>query len=122
LSPEQSTELIARLERAFGSATDVTPAEGGVLHVLLSKLHLPDPWTPTTTRAITIWENWPIERPRFLVDPEVTGDGGEPPRSNDLVYVAGESWRQFSFQFPWKGNDPVLAVQNWLERFYVEPA
>jgi hypothetical protein len=33
------------------------------------------------------------------------------------VYLLGEPWRAFSFQFPWSGNDPVLAVQKWLTRF-----
>jgi hypothetical protein len=50
----------------------------------------------------------------------VVGDAGEPPRSNDTVYVLGEAWRHFSFSFPWNGDDPVIAVQSWLERFSVE--
>jgi len=111
---------VARIERAFGSARDVTPAPGQPLHVLIEEVILPEAWSPNPTRALVIWEGWPGSRPRFLIDERVRGESGEPPRSNDLVYVLGEGWRQFSFSFPWVGDDPVVAVQKWLERFSVE--
>jgi len=120
VEPAEATDLIARIERAFGSARDVTPAPGQPLHVLMEEVVLPDAWSPNPTRALVIWEEWPGSRPRFLIDEQVRGEGGEPPRSNDLIYVLGEGWRQFSFSFPWVGNDPVIAVQKWLERFSVE--
>ena len=115
-----TTTLVDDLKEAFGSAEDVTPAEGQPLHILLPSLALPEPWKPSPSRALTIWERWPEERPRFLIDMAVVGDAGEPPRSNDTVYVLGEAWRHFSFSFPWNGDDPVIVVQSWLERFSVE--
>lgn len=116
----ETADLIARIERAFGSARNVTPAPDQPLHVLMEEVVLPDAWSPNLTRALVIWEGWPEARPRFLIDEQVRGESGEPPRSNDLVYVLGEGWRQFSFSFPWVGDDPVVAVQKWLERFSVE--
>ena len=116
----EASELVARLVRAFGPARDVTPVPGQPLHVLIEEVDLPEPWRPRPTRALVIWEGWPEARPRFLIDQAVRGDGDEPPRSSDLVYVLGEGWRQFSFSFPWAGDDPVIAVQMWLERFSVE--
>lgn len=116
----EAAELINQIEQAFGPARDVTPAPGQALHLLMEEVDLPDAWSPNPTRALVIWEGWPAERPRFLVDEQLRGEGGEPPRSNDLIYVLGEGWRQFSFSFPWVGEDPVIAVQKWLERFSVE--
>ncbi len=115
-----AAELIARLEQAFGRARDVTPGPDQALHVLMEEVALPEAWKPSPTRALVIWDSWPGARPRFLIDEQVRGESGEPPRSNDLVYVLGEAWRQFSFSFPWAGDDPVIAVQRWLERFSVE--
>jgi hypothetical protein len=113
--------IVARLSTAFGGADDVTPADDQPLHALLPKLELPTPWAPSPTRALSIWENWPNERPKFVVDEHVVGKDGEPPRSSEPVYLIGESWRQFSFSFDWKGNDPVHAIQRWLTRFVKEP-
>jgi len=116
----QREVLVERLALAFGDAQDVTPAADQPPHILLPKLVLPRPWKPASTRALTIWTNWPFERPQFLVDMAVVGDGGEPPRSNHDVYAVGETWRGFSFTFAWAGSDPVRAVQMWMERFTVE--
>jgi hypothetical protein len=110
-------EIVAKLDAAFGGARDVTPGEGQPLHVLLERLELPEPWTPSPTRALTIWGSWPAGRPDFFIDYGVRGADGEPPRSHSDAYHLGESWRAFSFQFPWSGSDPVLAVQRWLTRF-----
>lgn len=109
-----------RLALAFGNAKHVTPAEAQPLHVLLPAVDLPEPWKPVTTRAMTIWADWPSVRPQFLIDESVVGEGGAPPRSNHSVYAAGESWRGFSFEFAWSGDDPVRAVQLWMARFIVE--
>jgi len=120
MEAEQRKDIVARLEEAFGAAENVTPADGQVLHVLLPSLLLPEPWTPSQSRALTVWEGWPDGRPRFLIDHDVVGEMKEPPRSSDPVYLIGESWRQFSFTFPWVGEDPVLAIQLWMERFSTE--
>jgi hypothetical protein len=112
--------LVQRLAVAFGKATDATPADGQVPHVLLPAIKLPKPWRPSSTRALTVWENWPGTRPQFVIDESVAGEGGEPPRSNHSVYLLGESWRGFSFNFAWSGDDPVRAVQLWMARFMVE--
>jgi hypothetical protein len=117
---EERARLVTDLGAAFGGAEDVTPAEGQVLHVLLPQLELPAPWQPSPTRAMTVWEAWPSTRPQFLVDESVVAESGEPPRSNHQVFVAGESWRGFSFAFDWVGGDPVRAIQLWMERFVVE--
>ena len=109
-----------RLALAFGDARDVTPVDGQPAHILLPKISLPAPWKPSRARALTIWGKWPHERPQFLVDEKVVGERGEPPRSHHPVYAVGETWRGFSFTFPWVGADPVRAVQLWMERFVVE--
>jgi hypothetical protein len=118
----QREALVDCLACAFGGARDVTPAANQPPHILLPSLDLPTPWQPSTTRALTIWADWPTTRPRFLVDQAVIGDKGEPPRSSNPVYTGGETWHEFSFAFPWSGDDPVLAVQLWMSRFVAEPS
>jgi hypothetical protein len=110
-------EIVFGLDAAFGRARDVTPAPGQPLHILLARLELPEPWEPSPTRALTIWASWPGGRPDFFIDYAVRGADGEPPRSHSDAFHLGEAWRAFSFQFPWSGDDPVLAVQRWLTRF-----
>lgn len=112
--------IVARLVRAFGAARDVSPTPEQALHVLLPEIVLPDPWTPSPTRALTVWEGWPGSRPVFYIDANVTGETGAPPRNPSPTYVLGETWNAFSFSFPWVGDDPVRAVQTWLTRFEVE--
>ncbi len=112
--------IVERLVRAFGAASDVTPAVGQPLHVVMPALALPEPWTPSPARALTIWVGWPGARPKFYIDQQVVGERGEPPRSNSLEYHLGEPWRQFSYSFPWVGDDPVRAVQMWMTRFVRE--
>ncbi len=112
--------IVERLARAFGAASDVTPAPDQPLHVLIPELCLPEPWTPSRARVLTIWVGWPGTRPQFLIDQKVVGENGEPPRSNSLEYHLGEPWRQFSYGFPWSGDDPVRAVQMWMTRFVTE--
>lgn len=109
--------VIDRLSQAFGGAIDVTPAEGQPLHALLPQLALPEPWGPSPTRALTVWQGWPSQRPRFVIDERVVDADGQPPRSNNTVLLAGESWREFSFAFAWQGNDPARAIQLWMTRF-----
>ena len=113
-------DIVAPLSAAFGSAEDTTPAPDQPLHVLLPQLELPDPWKPSPTRALTVWRNWPAERPQFVIDLGVVGENDEPPRSNDQVYLLGEGWRSFSFSFNWKGDDPVCVIQMWMTRFVAE--
>ena len=116
----ERSDIVSRLSTAFGGAQDVTPAEDQPLHVLLPQLELPDPGTPTPTRGLTVWRNWPADRPQFVIDEGVVGENGDPPRSNDQMYLLGESWRSFSFNFNWNGTDPVRAIQLWMTRFVVE--
>jgi hypothetical protein len=113
--------LLGVLALAFGGAEDVTPAPDQPRHILLPELEIPSPWAPSLTRAMTVWRNWPGERPEFFIDTAVVGETNQPPRSNTSSYVLGEPWRSFSFTFPWAGDDPVLAVQLWLTRFIAEP-
>src|SRR4051794_17871381 len=95
------TGIVDRLAAAFGGAVDVAPEGNETPHVLLPALELPEPWTPTPTRALTIWASWPRERPEFLIDLAVAGEHGDPPRSNSEVLRLGTTWRAFSFSFPW---------------------
>jgi hypothetical protein len=113
-------DILSRLSAAFGGAQDVTPAEYQPMYVLLPQLELPDPWKPSPTRGLAVWRNWPSERPEFVVDEGVVGENGEPPRSNNSVYLLGEAWRGYSFTFAWRGDDPVRAIQMWMNRFVVE--
>lgn len=120
MSPAVRAQILQHLGQAFGGARDVSPSVEQPLHVMLTRLELPEPWIPSPTRAISVWENWPNERPRFAIDMDVVGEGGDPPRSNEEVYFAGAPWRGFSFSFPWRGDNPVVAIQLWLTRFLVE--
>jgi hypothetical protein len=117
--PERD-RVVSELGRAFGAASDVTPAPDQPLHVLLPSLDLPEPWRPSFARALTTWADWPAQRPQFLIDQTVVGESGSRPRSHSLVYQLGEPWTQFSFAFKWTGQDPVRAVQYWMTRFVKE--
>ena len=112
-----SGQLCEVLAAAFGTAEDLTPAPDQPPHILLPRLELPALWTPSPTRALTIWGAWPEQRPEFLVDPSLVGETGEAPQSSSAVLRLGETWREFSFSFAWKGDDPVRVVQLWLHRF-----
>jgi hypothetical protein len=114
--------IVDRLAAAFGGAVDVTPPAEGTPHILLPTLELPDPWTPTPTRALTIWTSWPQVRPEFVIDSAVVGEQGDAPRSSNEVLKLGTNWRTFSFAFEWSGDDPVRAVKLWLGRFTAERA
>lgn len=117
MDAERRQEIVAKLGAAFGGARDVTPAPGQPLHVVLEQLELPSGWTPNPTQALTVWAAWPAGRPDFYIDHALRGQDDQPPRSNSDTYLLGATWRAFSFQFPWSGDDPVLAVQKWLTRF-----
>jgi hypothetical protein len=121
MDDEQREAVVERLADAFGAARDVTPAPDQPLHVVLSEIELPEPWTPSPTRSLTIWSGWPATRPDFYIDAAVTGQSGAPPRNPTPTYLLGETWNGFSFSFVWSGEDPVRAVQTWLTRFEVEP-
>lgn len=117
MTPEEREALVAELAAAFGAAADVTPAEGQPLHVLLPEVELPDPWTPSPARAITVWGTTTSERPQFYIDSGVTGEDGQPPQGHSPALVAGEAWNGFSFNFTPAAGDPVRMVQQWLTRF-----
>lgn len=117
---DEREAITQRLAEAFGDAIDVTPEGDSTPHILLPKLELPPPWKPSPTRGLTVFENWPTARPLFFIDEGVVGEGGEPPRSNHTSYRLGETWRGYSFNFPWSGHDPVVAIQLWLGRFTAE--
>jgi hypothetical protein len=110
-------QLVAKLDRAFGGAEDVTPTANHALHVLFTKLTLPDLWKPSPTRALALFNNWPAERPLFYVDEQVVGETGQPPESHHSVYHLDQSWRGFSWNYTWTGDDPVRAIQLWINRF-----
>ena len=122
MEPADRQLLVELLAAAFGAATDVTPDGEKTPHILLPSVGLPEPWRPTPTRALTVWEDWPGTRPLFYVDERVVGETGTPPRSDHTKYLLGETWRGFSFNFGWFGDDPVRAIQLWLGRFTVEPS
>jgi hypothetical protein len=110
--------VLTALRASFGEAEEI--GGGEPFRVRLSRLLLPDPWRPQETGAMLVFEGWPQNRPLLYVEEAVVGETGQPPRSNHAVLFDGETWRGFSFAFPWAGNDPVRAVQLWLSRFTVE--
>lgn len=116
----ERNEIVAKLDRAFGGAEDVSPSPTHDLHVLLTALELPPPWSPSPTRALAIFTGWPDQRPQFLIDHEVVGEGGEPPRSNGSAYHLDEPWRSFSWTERPSHGDPVRAIQLWINRFVEE--
>lgn len=120
MDDDEREATVQRLAAAFGSALDVTPAPGQPLHILLPEIELPEPWTPSPSRALTIWSGWPEERPAFYIDVTVTGEHGAPPQNPGPTYLLGETWNGFSFSFAWSGDDPVRAVRTWLTRFEVD--
>lgn len=113
-------EIVAKLDRAFGGARDVSPTTAHDLHVLFTALELPSPWKPSPTRGLAIFTNWPSQRPLFYVDRAVVGEGGDPPRSNHEAYHLDEAWRGFSWTEQPARSDPVLAIQLWINRFVEE--
>ena len=121
MEPAARKQIVAQLARAFGAAGDVSPSSDQPLHVLLGKIELPEPWDfLSPTRVLTIWNDWPDERPQFLLEEDVVGEAGEPPRSHSPAYHLGESWRAFSFNFSSAGDAQVRAVQLWMNRFVRE--
>jgi hypothetical protein len=96
----------------------VSPADDQPLHVLLSAVRLPVPWT-SPTRVLLRFTDWPATRPEFFIDRGVVNSAGDAPRSSSEAVVLGENWLQFSFGFPWRQDaaDAVGAVQLWLTRF-----
>jgi hypothetical protein len=115
----ERSKILGALKRAFGGAEDANPGQEP-LRVLLPRLDLPEPWQPSSTGSMVVFEGWPQTRPLFYVEETVVGEGGEPPRSNHTVLLDGVTWRGFSFAFDWSGSDPVRAVQLWMERFTAE--
>lgn len=114
-------QIVEALDRAFGGAKDVSPSPTSPLHVLFTNLELPPPWTPSPTRALAVFGDWPNDpRPVFVVDPAVVGEGGQPPRNPHDAYYLDQAWRGFSWNAPWKGDDPVRAIQLWINRFITE--
>jgi hypothetical protein len=111
--------VVEELAGAFGDARDVSPAPDQPLHVLLPALVIPKPWCPSLTRGLVRFAGWPEARPDFWIDLQVVNADGEPPRSNSEELVLGETWRRFSFGFPWptEPTTAVRAVQLWLTRF-----
>src|SRR5271163_832085 len=114
MEPAERERAVSELARAFGAAADVTPAPGQPLQVLLAAMDMPEPWRPSPARALTIWADWPAQRPPFLIDEAFVDESGDRPRSHSLVYQLGEPWAQFSFAFAWTGQDPVQAVKHWM--------
>ncbi len=110
---------VEALAAAFGGAQDVSPDAQQPLHVLLTNLQIPPPWRPSPTTALVQFAGWPGARPEFWINPAVVNGSGEPPRSGNVQYVLGASWRQFSFGFTWPCDPltPVRAAQLWLTRF-----
>lgn len=117
--------IVDELASAFGGAEDVTPGDGQPAHIRMSKLKLLKPWRPNPAVALLRFSQpWPQSRPEFFIDRFVVDSHGVPPRNNGgnpstETLVLGETWRAFSFNFPWpQGNgSATLAVQLWLNRF-----
>lgn len=117
MDPAERERILTALRTAFGEAEQ---AGEGPFRVRLPRLSLPEPWQPRETAAMVSFEGWPQNRPLLYVTEAVVGETGQPPRSNHTVLFDGETWRGFSFAFPWVGADPVRAVQLWLTRFTKE--
>jgi hypothetical protein len=115
-------EIVAKLDRAFGGAEDASPSPDAPLHVLFTALELPPPWKPSPARALAIFPaNWPTDpRPAFYVDHSVVGQAGGPPRNPHDYYALDVTWRGFSWNAAWQGDDPVRAIQLWINRFVTE--
>jgi hypothetical protein len=119
MDAESRQAIVAELGAAFGGAQDVSPSPDQPLHVLLRAVRLLPPWQPSPARALAKFEGWPQSRPLFWIDRAVVNVQGQPPQSNSEQLVLGESWRQFSFNFPWPSDPPTAthAIQLWLNRF-----
>ena len=119
MTPEEREVIIDELTQSFGEAKDVTPAEGQPLHVLLPAVPVRPPWSPSPTRAVLRFIGWPGARPEFYVDRSLANAAGQPPQNPHDFYLLGETWRGFSFQFPWPAGDgsATQAVLQWLNRF-----
>jgi len=118
-APEREA-IVAELAEAFGEAVDVTPADGQPLHVLLPVLPMPVSWSPAPARALLRFSGWPQVRPDFFVEPALHDGSGNAPTNPSDQYILGQTWRTFSFQFPWPAGDGSAsqAVMQWLNRFW----
>jgi hypothetical protein len=111
--------IVAELAASFGEAVDVSPSEDQPLHVLLPKLSVLPPWSPSPTRGLVRFANWPDQKPDFWIDVGLNNAKNEEPRSSSQQLILGSPWRQFSAAVPWptEPKTATRAVQLWLNRF-----
>lgn len=105
---------IEDLGRTFGEVTTVDRGETRL--VRLPTVPLPTGCKPDRIQVLLTLHGQ--DRPLIYVQRGITGPHGGPPRSCSDVLVEGESWIQFSYQFPWAWSDGlVMFVGTALRRF-----
>lgn len=89
-----------------------------VVYIRIENVYLPLGCTPISTEVILVLKNGQ-QRPEIYVKPGITLTNGVLPRSISVIAIEGESWLQFSYQFPWdkQQNTLIQFIEGALGRF-----
>jgi hypothetical protein len=111
-------EQVARLKHLYGTVDRLAENSSGPQLLRINEARVPKGCSPSRTRVLLrIAPGQP--RPEIFVQPGIRLPNGKEPRSTSTVLVAGESWLQFSFSFPWDEQQHTLDqfVAASLQRF-----
>lgn len=116
MSDEHFEQNVSDLKKAFGDVATTTAADGRRL-VKIKEVELPRGCKPGTTPMMVVLQNG--ARPVVYAKPGITLANGAAPRSTSNVAVEGETWLQFSYNFPWDENSHTLVqfVASSVRRF-----
>jgi hypothetical protein len=106
---------IEQLKEAFGEiATAVGSAQQTLIRI--KAVPLPKGCLPVETPVLLVMQP---SRPLIYVTPGIKFSNGSVPRSTSIVQVEGESWMQFSYNFPYDETSHTLVqfVGAALNRF-----
>lgn len=111
---------VAALAVAFPGATKLEIP--GRQLVRIPELPMSGEWTPATVRGLLVCDQWPSQRPQFLVGDELRRNGDTPVNFSPQL-VGDEAWFGYSFNAPYQPEHPALVpvVRGWLSRFDGRP-
>jgi hypothetical protein len=106
---------IEQLKEVFGEVTTAVGASQQRL-IRISTAPLPKGCTPAETPVLLVIQS---PKPLIYVKSGIKLPNGRDPRSNSIVQVEGESWMQFSYNFPYDESSHTLVqfVATALNRF-----
>jgi hypothetical protein len=98
----------------------VRPGGGGATLVRIDRVAIPGDDGRYTSVLVILQPGFRTSgaRPPIYVAPGTTLPNGAPGRNVTPTQVEGETWLQFSFNFPWRPEDePWKLVEGALRRF-----